>query len=44
MSGTPTTRLMLSFVPVILVWIGHHRALRAGGHSFKSYWRDAWVK
>ncbi|MBN3962793.1 hypothetical protein [Nostoc sp. NMS8] len=29
---------------VILVWIGHHHALRAGGHSFTSYWRDAWVK
>jgi hypothetical protein len=31
-------------VPVILVWVGHHRVLKAGGHNFKSYWRDAWVK
>ncbi|WP_335004024.1 ferritin-like domain-containing protein [Nostoc sp.] len=35
---------LLYYVPVILVWMAHHRALRAGGHSFKSYWRDAWVK
>ncbi|MEH2036072.1 MULTISPECIES: hypothetical protein [unclassified Nostoc] len=32
------------YVPVILVWIGHNRALRARENSFKSYWRDAWVK
>lgn len=26
----------------IAVWIGHHRALRAGGYLFRSYWRTAW--
>jgi hypothetical protein len=35
---------MLFLVAVILVWIGHHHALKAGGHNFRSYWQDAWVK
>ncbi len=35
---------ILFYIPVILVWIGHFRALKAGGYNFKSYWRDAWVK
>ncbi len=35
---------ILYCVPVILVWIGHYRVLRAGGHNFRSYWRSAWVK
>ncbi len=35
---------ILFYIPVILVWIGHSRALKAGGYNFKSYWRDAWVK
>ncbi len=29
---------------VIAVWIDHHRALQAGGYSFKRYWRTAWAK
>ena len=29
---------------VLLVWSGHRRALRAGGRSFRSYWRCAWTK
>jgi hypothetical protein len=29
---------------VLLVWFGHRHALRAGGHSFRSYWRSAWTK
>jgi hypothetical protein len=29
---------------VLLVWIGHRRALRAGGHNFRSYWRSAWTR
>lgn len=35
---------VLYCIPVILVWIGHHRVLKAGGYSFRNYWRDAWVK
>lgn len=35
---------VLYCLPVVLVWIGHHRALRAGGHGFRSYWRDAWAR
>jgi hypothetical protein len=29
---------------VLLVWIGHRSALRAGGLGFRSYWRAAWQK
>lgn len=29
---------------VLIVWIGHRRALRAGGRSFRGYWRSAWTK
>lgn len=27
---------------VLLVWAGHRRALRAGGYSWRRYWRAAW--
>ncbi len=29
---------------VSAVWVDHHRALRAGGHTFASYWRVSWRK
>lgn len=29
---------------VLAVWFGHHRALAAGGHDFRSYWRAAWLR
>jgi hypothetical protein len=29
---------------VLLVWTGHRRGLRAGGRTFRSYWRCAWTK
>jgi len=33
----------LSFFGVMsLVWAGHHRALRAGGYTWRRYWRSAW--
>lgn len=35
---------ILFCIPVTLIWIGHYRALIAGGYTFRSYWRDAWVK
>jgi hypothetical protein len=28
----------------LAVWAGHRRALRAGGLSFRRFWRAAWVK
>lgn len=34
-------RLMFSIV-VTLVWVAHRRALRAGGYSWRRYWRSAW--
>jgi hypothetical protein len=34
-------RLFFTLV-VILVWAGHRRALRAGGYSWRRYWRAAW--
>ena len=27
---------------VVLVWVGHRRALRAGGYGWRRYWRAAW--
>jgi hypothetical protein len=29
-------------VIVLLVWVGHRRALRAGGYRWRHYWRAAW--
>ena len=29
-------------VIVSLVWVGHRRALRAGGYGWRRYWRAAW--
>ena len=29
---------------IFAVWFGHHKALRAGGHNFKSFWGTAWSK
>ena len=29
---------------VLAVWGGHQRALSAGGYSFRSYWRAAWLR
>jgi hypothetical protein len=29
---------------VLLVWLGHRRALRAGGYGWRRYWRAAWSK
>jgi hypothetical protein len=29
-------------VVLLLVWLGHRRALRAGGYSWRRYWRAAW--
>ena len=28
----------------LAVWVGHRRALRAGGYGFAGYWRAAWRK
>lgn len=28
----------------LAVWVGHRRALAAGGHDFRSYWRAAWLR
>jgi predicted membrane chloride channel (bestrophin family) len=35
----------LMFVGITLaVWVGHRRALRAGGYDFGRFWRAAWGK
>ena len=31
-------------VVVLLVWLGHRRALKAGGYGWRHYWRTAWAK
>lgn len=28
----------------LAVWVGHRRALRAGGYHFSRFWRSAWAK
>lgn len=30
------------FGVMLLVWLGHRRALRTGGYSWRRYWRAAW--
>jgi hypothetical protein len=27
-----------------LVWMGHRKVFRAGGHTFRTYWREAWAR
>ena len=34
-------RLLFSIV-LTLVWVGHRRALRAGGYPWRHYWRASW--
>jgi hypothetical protein len=29
-------------VVILLVWLGHRRALRAGGYGWRAYWRTTW--
>lgn len=29
-------------IVLLLVWVGHRRALRAGGYQWRRYWRAAW--
>ena len=36
-------RVLFSAV-TLLVWAGHHTVLRAGGHTFGTYWREAWAR
>jgi hypothetical protein len=36
-------RLFFSAV-LVLVWVGHGKALRAGGYDWRRYWRSAWTK
>lgn len=31
-------------VVVVLVWLGHRHALRAGGYGWRRYWRAAWAR
>jgi hypothetical protein len=28
----------------LLIWVGHRRALKAGGYDFRAFWRSAWSK
>ncbi|MFL5241059.1 MAG: ferritin-like domain-containing protein [Gemmataceae bacterium] len=35
---------LLFLVIVVLVWSGHRCALRAGGYSWRHYWRASWSK
>lgn len=33
---------VLFFGTMLAVWVGHHRALRAGGFPFRRFWQSAW--
>ena len=44
LSLTYLQQRLLYFVVCITVWIGHGKAFRAGGHTFRSYWQTAWRK
>lgn len=35
---------ILFFAVCTAVWLGHHRAFRAGGYGFMRYWKSAWKK
>ncbi len=35
---------ILYFSITLAVWVGHRKALQAGGYNFKSYWQEAWIK
>ena len=39
---TIAVQRVLFFGTTVAVWVGHRRALRAGGHSFRGYSRAAW--
>jgi hypothetical protein len=39
---TMLVQRLLFLVVLTLVWLGRHRALRAGGYGFWHYWRAAW--
>jgi hypothetical protein len=43
-SLTMLLQRLMFLVVVVLVWIGHRRALRAGGYRWTRYWRSAWQK
>jgi hypothetical protein len=36
-------RLFFTLV-VLLVWVGHRRALRAGGYPWRRFWRTSWAR
>jgi hypothetical protein len=36
-------RVMFAAI-TIAVWLGHRRALRAGGYGFSQFWRNAWAR
>ncbi len=38
--------VMRGFFAVVttLVWIGHQKVFHAGGHTFRTYWREAWAR
>jgi hypothetical protein len=33
---------LIFLMMIALIWLGHRRALRAGGYSVRRYWRAAW--
>jgi hypothetical protein len=41
---TMAVQRLMFLTMVLLVWLGHRRALRAGGYRWRKYWRTAWER
>jgi hypothetical protein len=39
---TMVCQRLMFLVVVLLVWLGHRRALRAGGYGWRRFWRASW--
>jgi hypothetical protein len=44
LAATMLLHRVLFTVITLLIWAGHRRALRAGGYTFRRFWRSAWGK
>jgi hypothetical protein len=43
-AATMLVHRLLFFFVALLVWIGHRKALRAGGYHWRHYWVASWAK
>lgn len=43
-AGTLALHRLLFAGTTVVIWLGHRRALRAGGYTFRRFWRAAWAR